>query len=180
MTVKDCKAVLALLQTEYPASFSHLDSSQMQLKVELWARMFAGDDPKLVRAAVEALLAHGREFAPNAGQIREKMYQLTSAGSTLADSEAWMLVSKACTNGIYGAEKEFEKLPKEVQMAVGSPEQIREWALQPPETFSTVTASNFMRSYRTVVQRQKEFEMVPESVKALLGTASANMALPGA
>ena len=179
MTVTDCKGILALLQSEYPQSFTRLDDRQMTAKVNLWAELFAEDDPKLVFAAVKSLLVSNREFAPSVGQIKEKMHSLYSP-DTLTEGEAWALVSKACSNGLYGYRAEFDKLPPDVQAAVGRPEQLKEWAMMDADTVQSVIASNFMRSYKAAAHRTKEREMLPENVKTLIAAMTANMALPGA
>lgn len=177
MTRKDVAGILALLQTEYPASFSRLSPEQMHGKVNLWAEILANDDPKLVYAAVKAIVAgDAREFAPGIGEIRTRMHELT-APAERSEGEAWALVSKACRNGTYGYKTEFDKLPPDVQAAVGSPEQIREWAMMDEETVQSVVASNFMRAFKTVSKRTKQTAMLPDSVKALLGDVGNNLRL---
>lgn len=79
--------------------------------------------------------------------------------------QAWALVSKALRNGLYGAEKEFNELPTTVQKAVGSPENLHNWATSDYETIETVIASNFQRTYRTVVEREKSNSMLPLEVR---------------
>ena len=168
MNRKDTKGILALLQTEYPASFVRLDDQQMQAKVNLWAELFADDPPLVVAAAVKAIIAgDSREFAPSIGEIKNKMHDLT-APAVLSETEAWALVSKAVRNGIYGYEEEFAKLPPTVQAAVGRAEQLKEWAVMDEDTVQSVVASNFMRGYKVTQKRERETAMIPESVKALL------------
>lgn len=177
MTKKDVTGILALLQTEYPASFVRLDDQQMMAKANLWAEIFADDPAQIVYAAVKAIISgEAREFAPGAGDIKNKMHDLT-APATLSETEAWALVSKAIRNGIYGYETEYAKLPPTVQAAVGRPEQLKEWAVMDESEVQTVIASNFMRGYKTVQKRERETAMIPESVKTLLGTYSDKMML---
>ena len=82
--------------------------------------------------------------------------------------EAWLLVSKALRNGTYGAVKEFNKLPPLVQKAVGSPDNLRNWAQTDSESIENVVQSNFMRTYRTVVNRAKEYRKMPKDIQALI------------
>lgn len=169
MNSKDAKMILALLQTEYPQSFSKLDDLHIRAKANLWAELFADDPPQLVLAAVKSIVAgEAREFAPSAGEIKTKMHDLTSE-PTISETEAWALVSKACANGIYGYEAEFAKLPPDVQAAVGRPEQLKEWGMMDAETVQSVVASNFMRGFKAVQKREKEIAMLPDSVKTLIG-----------
>ena len=79
-----------------------------------------------------------------------------------------MLVSRALRNGYYGAVEEFNKLPPLVQKAVGSPDNLRNWALTDINSIENVVQSNFMRTYRTVVNRAKEYQKMPKDIQALI------------
>lgn len=172
MTAEDTAEIMTLLQAEYPGSFSKLDERQMGLKLELWIREFEADEFNLVYAAVRLLMKENREFAPNIGQIRDKMALLLTPDE-LDETQAWALVAKACTNGLYGAQKEFDKLPPEVQRVVGSPEQLKAWAGMDAETVQSVVASNFRRSFRVRQSREKELAMIPADIRAMIqGTAT--------
>lgn len=179
MDREDVKKLLTLLQAEYPHSFSQLDDRQMTLKVELWSKEFELDESKMVYTATRLLMREGREFAPTSGQIREKMQSLVEP-DYLDEQQAWSLVSRACSNGLYGYEKEYRKLPPDVQRAVGRPEQLREWAAMDAETVQSVVASNFMRSYRAGVARQKEIARLPEEVRMMIaGISEARQLMEG-
>lgn len=159
--------LLMLLEAEYPQSFKNLDDEHRRLKIELWSKEFEKDNSSVVYAAARTLMRSGREFAPTSGQIREKMVDLLAV-NVLDEQQAWSLVSKACSNGYYGYRQEFEKLPPEVQRAIGRAEQLREWALVDEDTFQTVVASNFMRSYKTTVVRERELARIPDEVRRQL------------
>ena len=176
MEKEEVRQLLTLIQAEYPQSFTKLDDRQMALKLEMWAKEFQNDDSMLVYAAARTLMGSAREFAPNSGQIREKMYELT-APQALDEQQAWALVSKACANGYYGYRKEFEKLPPEIQRAVGRAEQLKEWAEMDVETVQSVVASNFMRSYRAGVTRERDMARIPQDVKNLLSGLADRMKL---
>ena len=172
----EVQTLLTLIQSEYPQSFAKMDERQMALKMEMWSKEFEDDDSKIVFAAARVLMRSAREFAPNSGQIREKINELTQAPS-LDEQQAWALVSKACANGFYGYKKEFEKLPPDVQRAVGRPEQLKEWATMDVDTVQSVVASNFMRSYRAGVAREKEMSRIPTEIRSMLGGMSEKMRL---
>ena len=86
----------------------------------------------------------------------------------MTEQEAFNLIAKAASNANYGAKEEFEKLPKELQRLVGSPNRLREWALMDTQTFQTVVGSNVMRSYRAIAKSTKETQMLPPSVRQLI------------
>jgi len=176
MTEKETAEILTLIQGEYPHSFAKLDERQFALKLELWIKEFAGDDYNLVYTAVRLLLETSIQFAPNIGQIREKMRMLT-ATEELSEADAWSMVSKACKNGLYGYEREYQKLPETVQKAIGAPEQLREWAMMDADTVQSVVASNFRRSYRAQQSREKELAMIPPGIRESLAAISERMRL---
>ena len=170
--------LLSLIEAEYPQSFKGLSEDSRRLKVELWQKEFEHDDETAVFAAVRMLMRDGREFAPTSGQIREKMLSFSSM-NVLDEHDAWNLVAKACSNGFYGYKKEFDKLPPEVQRAVGRPEQLKEWSVVDSDTFQTVIASNFMRSYRMAQARERELARIPQEVRAMLTGVADRMMLNG-
>ena len=163
MTRVETAKILTLLQAEYPNSFANLDAQGMTLKQELWCNEFANDPFDLVFTALRMYMETGERFAPNIGQIRQKMVQAKNQDE-MSDGEAWSLVSKACRNGSYGYMKEFAKLPPLIQKAVGRPEQLRDWAAMEESTVQSVVASQFQRSYRAVKERQKELDSYPPAL----------------
>ena len=164
MTIRQ---ILTLLQSEYPQSFSRMDDRTMALKAELWEREFSADNPNLVYAAIRTYMRTPERFAPSIGQVREIMTSLT-AGEELQAQDAWALVSKACQNGLYGYLEEYQKLPPDVQAAVGAPEQLKSWAMMDSDTVESVVASNFMRSFRAHKEREKARAALPKELKELL------------
>lgn len=159
--------LLTLIQAEYPHSFRGMDERMMQLKRELWEREFADADINLVYAAVRIYMKRAESYAPGIGQIREILQSFLSDGE-LSETEAWALVSRAASNGYYHYEEEFQKLPPPVQRAVGRAEQLHKWALMDTETFESVVASNFMRSFRAIQKREKENTLLPENLRGRL------------
>lgn len=179
MNSSETKMVLATLKVAYPSFYRDMNREELTAAVNLWQRIFAEDDYNLVSAAVLALISSRVEgYPPTPGAVKEKIYMLQEPNQ-LNEEEAWSLVSKALRNGYYGAEKEFKKLPPEVQAAVGRPEQLREWALMDVETVQSVVASNFMRTFRTTEKRRKDMAMLPQDVRNLIAPMAEKMSLPG-
>lgn len=168
MTREETLKILASLKVAYPHSFQRMKEKDGWAMVDLWQRQFASDRYEAVDAAVQSLIATRRVgYSPTIGEVKEQMIALRRANEP-DEMAAWALVSKACSNGIYGYREEFAKLPPEVQAAVGRPEQLREWAMMDSDTVQSVVASNFMRAYRTGIERQREREMLPDSIRAIL------------
>lgn len=172
------RKILTILQSEYPGSFAYMDQRTMALKVELWETEFGNDNLQLVYAAVRMYMKKPAQFAPSIGQIRENMnFLLKSDKGELTDQDAWLLVSKACANGLHHSGEEFNKLPPEVQKAVGGPEQLKAWAAMGSETVESVISSNFKKTFRTTKERTKQLELMTPEMKAVIAGIAETMQL---
>lgn len=174
MTELDAKQVLQICKINWPQSFQKLNAEEMRAMLDLWTEMFKDDSATLVKAAVKTIIAAGnREFAPNVGAIKEQMRKLTAGAEEMTEAEAWAKIRKAISNGYYGAEQEFEKLPPLCRTVVGSPQQLREWSTMDSETVHSVVSSNVQRAYKTIQRRERESAKVPEDIKARFSEAFA-------
>lgn len=172
MNKQEAYNILALLQANYPDSLRGMTKEAVQVKVNLWADIFAEEPFELVAAATKAFMATDtNRFMPAVGQIKEQIRRLQNPDE-LTEQEAWNLISKALGNGIYGSTEEFAKLPPAVQKLVGSPTALREWALLDTVTAQSVVASNFQRSYRATEAQEKDRAKLPGSVKQFISGVS--------
>lgn len=160
--------ILSVLKAAYPQFYSNIGSAEANKIVNLWAEMFEDESLRDVALAVKSMLAsRTNTFPPNIGEVKAQLVKMRTPNEMTAQ-EAWNLVAKAIRNGVYGSQEEFQKLPKNVQRLVGSPQQIREWALMEADTVSSVIASNFQRSYNVRQQSDKEYAALPSSVKQMV------------
>lgn len=177
MNKAETAKIIAILATAYPDQYHKIGREEAANITNLWADMFAAEPFELVAAAIKALIATKVDgFAPTIGAVKAKIATLQSP-NLITEVDAWAMVSKACRNGIYGYKKEFAKLPPEVQAAVGSAEQLRDWAMMDAETVQSVVASNFMRSYKAKTARHKELALMPPDVQQLIGSVANTLAL---
>lgn len=168
MQREDVVKVLMMIQAAYP-NYKPQDKT---IAVNTWYMMLKDYEYSVVEAALKMYIATDTSgFAPAIGQIIDKIKSVTSPNE-LNGMEAWSLVSKALRNGYYGAEQEFEKLPVTVQKAVGSPDNLRNWAQSDSKAIETVIQSNFIRTYETELKRQNEELKIPADVRQLIGSIS--------
>lgn len=168
MTREETQKILMSVQALFP----NYSPPNKTVVVNAWSEMFSEYTYEQVMAGLKAYaLTETSGFAPSIGQLIEKI-QFLSAPQQLNEMEAWSLVSRAIRNGAYGAEEEFAKLPELVQKAVGQPSQIRQWAMTDFDSIENVIQSNFMRTYRTVCQREKEVSKLPLNIKNLIGATN--------
>lgn len=168
MTRDEVKEMLMVIQAAYP-NYKPQDKT---VAVNTWYMMLKDYEKEVVEAALKIYIASDTSgFAPAIGQLIDKINTVT-APPELNSMTAWGLVSKALSNGLNGAEKEFEKLPPTVKKAVGSPENLRHWAMSDVRSVETVIQSNFIRSYEAEVRRKNEAAKTPKDVMALIDKIS--------
>ena len=78
------------------------------------------------------------------------------------------MVQNAICRAGYHAKEEFDKLPPEVQNAVGSPNVLRQWARVEQDELATVVQSNFMRAFRARGKSDAAYAALPQDVKKQL------------
>lgn len=167
MNNADTLKILSVLRGAYPAFYRDMTRQEADGVVALWAEMFADEPYQLVAAAVKALIAtDDKGYPPHIGAVKARIRQL-SEPQAMTEAEAWGLILRATQRGLYNSQKEFEKLPPEIQSIVGSANQIREWAMMSADEVGTVVASNFQRSYRAKATAIRENAALPADVKAL-------------
>ena len=164
MTKNEVVKLLMTIQTFYP----NYQVENKEFTINAWYSIIGDCDYKPMEKALRAYITTDTSgFAPSIGQLINKLHEV-QVPQELNEMEAWLLVSKALRNGTYGAVKEFNKLPPLVQKAVGSPDNLRNWAQTDSESIENVVQSNFMRTYRTVVNRAKEYQKMPKDIQALI------------
>ena len=175
MNKQEAYQVLSLLQANYPDAFRGMSKEAAQVKVNLWADMFADEPFEVVVTAAKAFMATDTKgFMPAVGQIKERIAMM-GTGAEMTGLEAWNIVSAALRNSAYGSAEEFAKLPPEIQRAVGSPTQLREWALMDTETVQSVIGSNFQKSFKIRQERDRDLAKLPGDVRAFIGQVHIGM-----
>ena len=172
MTKDETKQILMRIDVAFPS----WKPKDLALLVEVWQETFADYPYQVVLMAVKSFIQSDRQgFAPSIGQIMGLIVDISnmSKGEELTEMEAWALVGKALRNSAYNAKEEFDKLPANVQRAVGSPENLKAWGTDPNYN-ENVAQSHFMNVYRTVCQRDQQIQSMPKEVKALIGRATDN------
>lgn len=167
MTREETIELLMMVQ----AAFPNYKPPDKTVAVNTWFLMLADYPYQQAQMALKAYIATDTSgFAPSIGQIIDKIQIITNPAE-LNEMEAWSLVSKALRNGNYKSREEFEKLPDLVKEAVGSPENIHNWAQSDIKSIESVIQSNFIKSYRIVVNRQKEMQKLPKDIKAVISSS---------
>lgn len=175
MTMQETAAIMTILETAYPRFYANKTAKEKQAALNLWATLFADDNSKIVTEAVHSVICT-LEFPPVPADIKKKIAQLTQLPAP-TELEAWAIIRKAVS--YHNSVENFNNLPSVLQKLVGSPAQLREWALMESKHFETVIQSNFMRSYTARIQQIKEYSLLPESSKQLIAGLSQTMLTEG-
>lgn len=137
--------------------------------VKLWHNVIGNAPYELVEAAIYAHIAKN-EYPPTIAHIRKEMEKLTETEEELTEVEAMNLIIQAASNSIYNAGEEYKKLPPILQQLVGSPRQLRDLATMDTKTINSVVTSNFSRSYKIMITREREKNLLPNITKLYLET----------
>ena len=157
MNQEQFKTLVKGMKAVYPQPTFIPDNDAMLV----WYNLLKDLSYEQVSVAIQKHMMQNK-FPPTIADIREKASELIKDETDeLTEAEAWALVWKAICNSSYNAEKEYEKLPADIQKVVGSHAQLREWATD--ENFNqAVESSNLKRAYRNYMQQKREKAKLPE------------------
>ena len=169
MNVNETIKILSVLKANYPNFYKGLTKVDAEAQVNLWSEMFADTPYELVGTAVKSYIATDVDgYPPNIGKIKEQVRNLTQTEDEMSEQEAVNLIMKACQNSNYNSQEEFDKLPPVLQQLVGSPNMLREWASMDTATVNSVVASNLMRSFKSIKERDRVQQALPSSTKNMI------------
>lgn len=171
-------AIMTVLKTAYPGYYRDMKPKEAENVVNLWAEMFRDEPAGLVAAAVKAYIAQDRKgYPPHIGAIKDAIVRVMLP-DRMTEQEAASVILQAASNGVYGAEEEFDKLPPVLRRLVGSPAQLREWAMMDAESVQSVVASNLQRSYREIDRQERERLTLPADVRQTMEQITAEKETP--
>lgn len=178
MTLDETYIIMGMLQYAYPNYYRGMNKKDATATANLWHTMFADDAFDEVQAAVKVLLATKVEgYPPTIGAVKEKLTEYRKP-QELTAQDAWVLVNKAVQSvDWFAPEKQFNKLPEEVQRAVGSPPVLKEWGMLDASAFGTVVYSQFIKAFNVHKKREKEMAAIPADVKKMLTAIGERAAL---
>lgn len=160
MTIDDTKKLLATVNALYP----NWRVDNPQETAAAWHWIIKEYPVDVVMAGLEIFAKTDNSgFAPSASQIISCINK-PKDNEYLPEGEAWALVKRAIQDGGYHSVERFNELPPLVQKAVGGASMIQQWAMCESEEVNTVVMSNFQRSYRVIVDRQKFDDKVPPAL----------------
>jgi hypothetical protein len=154
MNKEETKQILTVLRINYPHSFKNLTNEETFQFLDLWSEAFKNDDASLVATAVKSIIySDTREFAPNIGQVKAKMFELS--GITQMDvGEAWQKVMRNISCNPQYARENYEKLPANIQKALGSYGVLKEIGYM-DDTAVSFARRDFEKRFAQVLEEEK-------------------------
>ena len=137
---------------------------------DVWYSMLKDLDYATASRAVQMHM-QTEEKPPTVAGIRKQSMKITgNTENDLNETEAWSLVLKSIRRSTYYSEEAFLKLPEIIQRSVGSPRQLREWAMLEDVDGKTLTVlqSNFQRTFRAEQQKEREKQKISPDVSRLI------------
>lgn len=168
MTSSDSEKVLAILKATYPAGYRDMSAIDIDALIGVWSRVFKDWDYQDVANAIDSVIATNKtNFPPSPGFVMDRLIKNTQ-GPQLTEGEAWNLVYKAVKRSNWYAEEEFKKLPDSIKKSVGSPDMLKSWAGMDGDVVNSVIQSNFMRTFRSRSEQDREYKALPNDVKKVI------------
>ena len=167
MTREEMLEIIKKINSAYP-NFKVEDKQEF---FNTWYECLGEYDFKAVAIALKNyIMSDTTGFAPTIGHINNHLNIIKEQiqGDDLNEMQAWALVSNALRNSAWHSEEEYAKLPPLVQKAVGSPQNLRNWATTDITTVENVIMSNFQRTYRGVVSQERSAHRMPIDVQHLI------------
>lgn len=178
MTYDETLAIMAVLKAAYPNFYRDMKRSEAEGIVGLWTEMFRDEPAEVVAVAVKAHIANDKKgFPPHIGAIKEAILKIKQPDE-MTEMEAWGYIQRATRNSIYNAVEEYKKLPELLQRLVGSPQQLRDWALMDADVVHSVVASNFQRSFKARATNERELLALPADVRNFMAQLAEGMRAP--
>ena len=161
MTYEETREILKVLKANYFNHFRSWDREQGEAFLSLWSEAFKNDDTASVVKAVKSIIYTDKsDFPPTIGKVKNEMFKSFADHQTDA-GEAWDKVLRSAKCDYSSAKACFDKLPANIQKAVGSPSFLTELG------YSNVDQTGFMRKeferkYQIVLEREKEMVLSGE------------------
>lgn len=163
MTRDETQKLLAVIGATYP-NFKPEDKTAT---VNAWSIFLEDFDYKQIETALKTYVRNneGKGFAPSVDQLIHLTRKVEELNQ-MSEGEAWTRLRLAIGNSGWHAKEEFDKLPRDIQKAIGnSPAILYGWAID--ENFNeAVVQSQFLRAFRIVQQRNRDVAYLPQEERA--------------
>ena len=170
MEKKELLQIMTILGSNYQSIGKQLeDQEKKKIVFQTWYECLGDLDFKLVMAAVKKSIISS-SYAPTIHDIRTSALELvTPVENKKSPIEYWNEAFKMITRGTYMTQEEFDKHSPVVKRFFGNNvAQVKELAMTDIATINTVTKGQFLKQIDLLQTREKENNLLPESLKSLM------------
>lgn len=153
MTEIETAKIIGYLELVYPTAFRNIDDEKKEMMIKIWNDQLANDDYKMVSSAVKKLCSISK-YIPSIAEIKETVIDIHGI-KQMSVGEAWEKVMKNARHDLGQAKSNFNKLPKNIQNALGTYITLREIGLSSPEETGYIRSS-FEKKYNEILAHEKE------------------------
>lgn len=158
------------------AAYGYMQDKEPGAIAAVWRETLSDLSFDDARAALVRHISTNR-FFPTVADIRDGAATISGSVSMMTADEGWRLVIQAARNAAYHAADEFERLPPEVQAALGSASALRELALVPESELGNERA-RFRMGWEARQHRAQHMAALPKGIRERLESVAASRALP--
>lgn len=161
MELVETKKIIAYIAGAYPRYFANVSRQSVDRQAIVWNDALADYSVDAVMTGVKSYISvDSSGFPPSPGQIIEHIHFVGNPRDH-SGTEAWALVRKAVNVPWDQFYASYATLPRAAQIAVGSPESLKELAQMDTQRFETVAQSNFLRMYEAAQIRANKEQREP-------------------
>jgi len=157
MEREEIRQILTVLRTAYPQSFINHTKESATLLMDLWYQIFKNTPAPLVTMAVYNIIAHdSRDFAPNPGQVNNRIKDLITDAPESAAETAWKQLKGAarsvrryegyCAEDAEHNRKVYENLP-DLLRTLYTMSDIYRLADMPSKDLESFEKPRFLKTY---------------------------------
>ncbi len=153
MNMEETNQILASITAIYPVFVRDRDARTL---AKVWQQVFNAIPYQLVNQALMAYIATDTKgFPPTPGALNMWIAK-TQQMNGPTENEAWAMVYRAISRGLYNSREEYEKLPPDIREIVGNSRMLHEWAQMDSSEVNTIIAAGFKRSWRARQELKQE------------------------
>lgn len=164
MTIQECSNTVAIVQEYYRSFYKDYGKEETLKMINAWHFILDEYDYKQVQIGLKLFLTNDTKgYPPTPGMLINKVEVAKS--NEMPELEAWARVRKSFRCSGEDAKEQHDKLPEILKKCVDV-QFLIDGGRSDQNTITTVMMPMFLRTYRSIVARQKE--IIPESIKALI------------
>lgn len=171
MNRKEIVTAITLLAGNYESYAKRTETDeQVEVMVKVWQECLGDLDYELVLNSIKKCIITS-PYPPTIHDIRKNAIDITNPAKDNR-LEVWDECYKLICRGSVVTQEEFDKHSYICRKFLGSVNQLRNYARSDIEAINTVVKSSFLKQYDILFNRQKEENLLPESMRNTIKTLS--------